>query len=159
MDFPNLVEQKEDTGLDPGAAKGSPEELLPLLQRSMKEHGYISEEAVREIAATLKLSESHIYGVASFYSQFRFEKPGDTVVRVCLGTACHVQGGDRISKEIQETLGIRPGETTPDHRYEYHEVACLGCCAQAAVVEVNGQIYGKMTPDQVRRVLKEHDEL
>ncbi len=159
MDFPSFVEQKEVSGLDLEGATGRPEELLPLLQRSMKQHGYISQEAVRQIAAALKLSESHIYGVASFYSQFRFEKPGETVVRVCLGTACHVQGGERLSKEIQSSLGVKPGETTPDHRYEYHEVACLGCCAQAAVVEINGQIYGKMTPDQIDRVLKEHDEL
>jgi NADH:ubiquinone oxidoreductase subunit E len=136
---------------------GKPEELIPLLQSFQKTYGYISEENVRQIAHFLKVSESHIYGVASFYSQFHFKKPWDNTIRVCLGTACHVQGGEYLSQEIQKTLGLAPGETTPDQRFDLHEVACLGCCALAAVVEINGKIYSKMTPDKLRDVLKEHE--
>ena len=136
---------------------GKPDELIPLLQSFQKKYGYLSEESVRQIAGFLKVSEAHIYGVASFYSQFRFEKPGEISVRVCLGTACHVLGGQQLSQEIQNILGIGPGETTPDQRFDYEEVACLGCCAQAPVVEINGKIYGKMTPDELHKVLKKYE--
>jgi len=136
---------------------GKPEELIPLLQTFQKTYGYISEENVRQIAHFLKVSENHIYGVASFYSQFQFKKPGDNNIRVCLGTACHVQGGEQLSQEIQKTLNLAPGETTADRRFDLHEVACLGCCALAAVVEINGKIYSKMTPDKLREVLAKHE--
>jgi NADH-quinone oxidoreductase subunit E len=134
---------------------GKPEELISLLQHYQKRYGYISEQSVHQIAALLKVSEAHIYGVASFYTQFRFVKPGDHKVRVCLGTACHVQAGAQLSQEIQAILGIAPGEITPDNRYDFQEVACLGCCAQAPVVEIDGKIFGKMTPDKIRKVLEE----
>lgn len=133
------------------------EELIPMLQHVQKTHGYISEASVNQIANYLQVSESKIFGVATFYTQFRFAKPGENLIRVCLGTACHVQGGTPLSEEIQNILGIAPGETTPDGRFEFQQVACLGCCAQAPLVEINGQIYGKMTPDKLRKILKSHD--
>jgi NADH-quinone oxidoreductase subunit E len=151
--FQNTVEQS----LPFDGFSGKPEELIPLLQSFQKIYGYISAENVRQIAHFLKVSESHIYGVASFYSQFQFKKPGDNTIRVCLGTACHVQGGEQLSQEVQKTLGLAPGETTPDQRFDLHEVACLGCCALAAVVEINGKIYSKMTPDKLRDVLPHHE--
>jgi NADH-quinone oxidoreductase subunit E len=132
----------------------SPDELIPLLQHVQQADGYISPEAVRQIASALKVSEAHIFGVASFYTQFRFVKPGETLIRVCLGTACHVQDGAQLSQEIQTILGIAPGETSQDGRFEFQQVACLGCCAQAPLVEINGKIYGKMTPDKLRAVLR-----
>ncbi len=85
-----------------------------MLQLCQNLHGYISEEDVRQIARFIKVSETHVYAVASFYAQFRFRKPGEKLIRVCMGTACHVQGGEQLSQEIQNQLGIRPGETTPD---------------------------------------------
>jgi NADH-quinone oxidoreductase subunit E len=112
---------------------------------------------VRQIAEFLKVSENQVYGVASFYTQFRFEKPGQNTIRVCQGTACHVQGGEQLSQEARKNLGIRAGETTPDGRIDFQEVACLGCCAQASVVEINGKIFGKMTPEAVRKALKEYE--
>ncbi len=136
---------------------GKPEELISLLQFVQKQYGYISVENVRQIARFLRVSESHIYGVASFYTQFNFEKPGDNTIRVCQGTACHVQGGDQLSREVQNRLGLAPGETTPDHRFDFHEVACLGCCALAAVVEINGKVFSKMTPDKLRDALKDYE--
>ena len=132
-------------------------DLIPLLQVCQKKYGYISEESVHQIAHYLKISENHIFGVTSFYAQFRFRQPAKNSIRVCLGTACHVQGGQQLSQEIQARLGIHPGEATPDKQYDYEEVACLGCCAQASVVEINGKIYGKMTPDQLDKVLQEHE--
>ncbi len=138
---------------------GHPDELIPLLQLYQKTYGYISEQAARQICAFLKISEARIYGVASFYTQFRFEKPGAHTIRVCQGTACHVQGGAQLSNEIRDILGIQPGEVTPDFLYDFQEVACLGCCAQAPVVEIDGKIYGKMTPDKLRKVLADHENL
>jgi NADH-quinone oxidoreductase subunit E len=138
---------------------GTADELIPLLQHVQKTCGFISQESVRQIAVFLKVSEAHIYGVASFYAQFRFKKPGETMIRVCLGTACHVQDGQQLSDEIQDILGIAAGEITPDGRFEFQQVACLGCCAQAPLVEINGAIYGKMTQEKLRKVLKEYEAL
>ena len=138
---------------------GQSDELISLLQTFQKQDGYISEASVQQIARFLKVSDTHVYGVASFYTQFRFEKPGEQTIRVCLGTACHVQSGQQLSQEIQNILGVAPGETTPDHRFDFQEIACLGCCAQAPVVEINGKIYGKMTPDRLRKVLEDYENL
>jgi NADH:ubiquinone oxidoreductase subunit E len=138
---------------------GRKDELISLLQYYQKMDGYISEERVQQIADFLKMSEAQIFGVASFYTQFRFKKPGDIVLRVCLGTACHVQGGEQLSVEIQNILGVEPGEVTTDGRFELQQVACLGCCAQAPVLEINGKIFGKMNPSKLRKVIKKYEEL
>ncbi len=138
---------------------GQPDELISLLQFYQRTYGYLSPEGVRQIAAFLKISETQIYGVASFYSQFRFTKPAKNTMRVCLGTACHVGGGAQVSQELQKVLQAQPGEASPDGRFELQEVACLGCCAQAPVVELNGRIHGKMSPDHVRKMIKEADGL
>ena len=148
-----IVEDSIDLDLFPR----EPQQLIAVLQYFQGRDGYISGETVLQIAEYLGLAEAHIYGVASFYTQFRFEKPGDHQVRVCMGTACHVQGGKILSDEIRDQIGIQPGEISPDHKYEFHEVACLGCCAQAPVVEMDGRIHGKMTRKKVQKVLK-HDE-
>lgn len=133
--------------------------LIPVLQHVQKTCGFISQDSVRQIAGFLKVSEAYVFGVASFYTQFRFEKPGDNLIRVCLGTACHVQDGTHLANEIHNILGIAPGETTPDGCFEFQQVACLGCCAQAPLVEINGKIFGKMTPDKLRKVLKNYAAL
>jgi NADH-quinone oxidoreductase subunit E len=130
-----------------------PQQLIPILQYCQGQQGYISSTTVDQIADYLGVSEAHIYGVASFYTQFRFEKPGDHQVRICLGTACHVQGGKILSEEIQTAIGIEPGEISQDGKYEFHEVACLGCCAQAPVVEIDGRVHGKVTRKKLNKAL------
>lgn len=132
-----------------------PQQLIPILQYCQSQSGYISRETVDQIADYLGISEAHVYGVASFYTQFRFEKPGDHQVRICLGTACHVQGGKILSDEIQSAIGIEPGEISQDGKFEFHEVACLGCCAQAPVVEIDGRIHGKVTRKKLNKALGE----
>jgi NADH-quinone oxidoreductase subunit E len=134
-----------------------PQQLIPLLQHFQGRKGYISRETITQIADYLNVAEAHIYGVASFYTQFRFEKPGDHQVRVCMGTACHVQGGKVVSEEIQQITGIQPGEVSPDRKFELQEVACLGCCAQAPVIEVDGRIHGKMSRKKINKVLRNHE--
>jgi len=136
-----------------------PHQLISILQYCQSYSGYISTETVKQIADYLDISEAHVYGVASFYTQFRFEKPGDHQIRICLGTACHVQGGELLSQEIQKITGIQPGEISQDHKFEFHEVACLGCCAQAPVVEVDGRIYGKMTRKKLPKVLRDYESI
>jgi NADH-quinone oxidoreductase subunit E len=131
-----------------------PQQLIPILQHCQVQHGYISRATVNQIADYLGVSEAHVYGVASFYTQFRFEKPGDHQVRICLGTACHVQGGKLLSEEIQKVIGIEPGEISQNGKFEFHEVACLGCCAQAPVVEIDGRIHGKVTRRKLNKALE-----
>lgn len=152
-----LKEQIVEDTMDLALFPREPQQLIAMLQYVQGRTGYISREAVLQIAEYLGVAEAHIYGVASFYTQFRFEKPGDHQVRVCMGTACHVQGGKILSDEIQDIIGIQPGEISPDHQYEFHEVACLGCCAQAPVVEIDGRIHGKMTRKKLQKVLKNHE--
>jgi NADH-quinone oxidoreductase subunit E len=146
---PDLKEDIPDFGM----FSRQPQQLIPILQYCQAQQGYISHTTVHQIADYLGVSEAHIYGVASFYTQFRFEKPGDHQVRICLGTACHVQGAELLSEEIQKIVGIGPGEISPDGKFEFHEVACLGCCAQAPVVEIDGRIHGKVTRKKLNRAL------
>ena len=149
----------EEVVIDLTMFSREPSQLISILQYCQNQSGYISREAVRQIADYLDISEAQVYGVASFYTQFRFEKPGDHQIRICLGTACHVQGGEILSEEIQKIIGIRPGEISEDHRFEFHEVACLGCCAQAPVVEIDGRVYGKMTRAKLQKVLAAYESI
>jgi NADH:ubiquinone oxidoreductase subunit E len=156
LSTPDVVE--EDV-IDFTMFSREPSQLISILQYCQGQNGYISRETVKQIGAYLNISEAHIYGVASFYTQFRFEKPGDHQIRICLGTACHVQGGEILSEEIQKIIGIRAGEISEDHKFEFHEVACLGCCAQAPVVEIDGRIYGKMTRAKLQKVLAAYESI
>jgi NADH-quinone oxidoreductase subunit E len=154
-----LISEGVDTVRIEANFSEEPDELIAILQYYQIKDGYISQDAVRQIAQQLKCSETRIYGVASFYSQFRFVQPGKNTIRICLGTACHVQSGQQLCEEVESVLGISPGETTSDRLFTLQEVACLGCCAQAPVVEINGKIFGKMTREKLRKVLKTYAEL
>ena len=129
--------------------------LIPLLQDIQANFGYVSEEAVEVIAKHLDVSESCIYGVATFYTQFRFTRPGDHMVKVCLGTACHVRGGSQIMDEVNRHLGIEAGQTTSDYKFSLERVACFGSCALSPVVVVDSKVYGRMSPKKVKKILKE----
>lgn len=133
--------------------KGS---LIPILQAVQKEYGFISEEAVATIAKGIKLSEHEIYGVATFYAQFRFTKPGDHLIKVCLGTACHVKGGERIMDMAEKSLNIRSGETTQDSVFSLERVACMGCCALAPVMVVDNNIYASVASAAVDRIISQY---
>jgi len=139
---------------NPSNDKGS---LIPILQEVQKEKGYISQEAIVKISRRLRVSRSTIYGVATFYSQFRFNPPGRNSVKICLGTACHVQGGDFLLNALQLEIGIKPGETTEDRRFDLGRVACLGCCALAPVMMVNNNIHSRMSVIKLRQVLSKYE--
>jgi NADH-quinone oxidoreductase subunit E len=127
--------------------------LIPILQKVQEAERYISEEAVAEISRFLGISENDIYSVASFYAQFRFHRPGEHTIKVCLGTACHVRGGGRIAESVERELGIKPGQTTIDFKFSMERVACFGCCALAPVMVVDEDVYSRMTPVKVREIL------
>ena len=137
--------------------KGDQGDLIPILQRTQEEFGYISKESVKQISQFLKTSESQIFGVASFYSQFRYVAPGRNSIKTCLGTACHVRGGQVLCVALERTLDISPGQTTEDKRFDLERVACLGCCALAPVIQINKDIHGRMKVIRLKEVLDEYE--
>ena len=138
--------------------KGERADLIPLLQRIQEVHDYLPKEAIQKLARGLKISENEIYGVATFYAQFRFKPRGQHHLRVCLGTACHVKGGEPMMEVLKRRLEISPGETTPDGKYDLERVACLGCCALAPVVTFDDRIYAQMSVLKLQRILDEHQK-
>ncbi|MBL7137222.1 MAG: NAD(P)H-dependent oxidoreductase subunit E [Bacteroidales bacterium] len=118
--------------------------LIPLLQKAQGELGYISPEIVETVADYLQLTESQVFGVASFYSQFRFSEPGRHSISICLGTACHVVGGEILLETCERDLEVKSGECTSDMRFDLNRVACLGCCALAPVVKIDEDIHSKV---------------
>ena len=131
--------------------------IIPILQHVQKEQGFISKQAVQEISGHLRISKSRIYGVATFYSQFKFYPPGRHSIKICLGTACHVKGGDFLLHALEDEIGIAPGETTPDGRFDLERVACLGCCALAPVVQVNDDIHSQVSVIKLKEVLRGYE--
>jgi NADH-quinone oxidoreductase subunit E len=133
------------------------DELIPVLQDVQKEYGYISPESVKRVSRYLRITENQIYGVSSFYAQFRFSEPGRHAVKVCLGTACHVRGGATLLEMLERGLGISCGETTPDKRFDLERVACLGCCALSPVVQIDKEIYSRVTVNKLTEQLKDYE--
>ena len=137
---------------------GEPSDLIPVLQGIQEAEGYLSADTVRRTSRWLKVSENEIYGVATFYAQFRFNPPGKHHIKVCLGTACHVQGGEQMLDVIGRRLEIGPGETTNDREYDLERVACLGCCALAPVVTIDEKTYSQMSVLKLQRLLDERED-
>ena len=123
--------------------------LIPILQLVQQKLAYLPGEALHLVADHLDTSSSEVYGVATFYNQFRFNPPGKNPVKVCLGTACHVKGGDIILENFERKLEIKEGETTPDREFSVDRVACVGCCALAPVAIMGETVHGHMQPSKV----------
>ncbi len=134
--------------------EGKEEEIIPILQKVQETYGYLPDHSMREIALFTKVPESRVFGVATFYAQFRFTPRGEKHSMVCQGTACHVNGAPRILEEIETALGIREGETTPDLEYSLETVACIGACSLAPTVMINGRVEGKLDSKKVRQLFK-----
>jgi len=115
-----------------------------MLQKAQEIHKYISPGVVETIADYLYLTESQVFGVASFYSQLRFTEPGEHSISVCLGTACHVSGGEILLEAFERDLDVKPGESTKDKKFDLNRVACLGCCALAPVVKIDDSIHANV---------------
>jgi NADH-quinone oxidoreductase subunit E len=137
--------------------KGIQGELIPILQRVQAEFGYLPEEAMVDVAEFCGVAESKVFGIASFYAQFRFVPLGRTQVTACRGTACHVRGAPQLLAELKRQLGIEEGETTSDLEYSLETVACIGCCALAPCLVINGKVESKMTPKKVKELFAQEE--
>jgi NADH-quinone oxidoreductase subunit E len=135
--------------------KGHRSDLLPLLQEIQSNFGFLPEMAMLEVSKFLNIPESDVYGVATFYTQFRFTPIGKRHIMVCKGTACHVSGANQIIEGIERHLGIKEGETTPNFEYSLESVGCLGCCALAPCAMVNDEIESKLTLKKLKRFTKD----
>jgi NADH-quinone oxidoreductase subunit E len=131
------------------------EHLIPILQAVQEQMGYLSREAMEAIGDRLRLPVSKVYGVATFYNQFRFQPLGEVHCQVCRGTACHVKGSAAVLESIKQNLKIEPGQTTRDGKYSLEVVACIGACGLAPVVAVNGEFHAGVTPDSARKILRQ----
>ncbi|MDI6739695.1 MAG: NADH-quinone oxidoreductase subunit NuoE [Candidatus Edwardsbacteria bacterium] len=129
--------------------------VIPVLQEVQAALGWLSQETLTTIADGLQVPISQIYGVATFYTQFRLKPAGKHLVRVCHGTACHVSGAGKISEALKSSMGVGDGETTADGRFTVESVACLGCCSLAPVIMVDSETYGRLTPDSAQKAVKE----
>ncbi len=134
---------------------GERQDLIPILQEAQGKFRYLPAAAIREIAKFLHIPESSVYGVATFYAQFKLTPLGKRVIRMCRGTACHVRGASKVLAEMEKQLGIKAGETTDDLEYTLETVACIGACALAPTMMIDSETYGKMTPKKVVEVLGE----
>lgn len=147
-DYSQLIEEAIDGVTRPHA--------VALLQAVQGRLGYLPMEAIAIIASRLDLPQATVYGVATFYNQFRFVPPGKRHVRVCMGTACHIKGGGAILNEWQRKLGISDGDVTDDRSYSLEHVACVGCCALAPVTVIGEAVHGAMTPASVDDLMLRH---
>ena len=130
--------------------------MIPALQAVQEKLGYISEDAVTLIARLLNVSPSEVFGVATFYAQFRFTPPGEHTVKVCLGTACHVRGGEEILDNVSREVGVRSGETSKDGKFSLERVACFGSCALAPVMVVDKDVYGRLTIQKAKGIIAQY---
>ena len=134
------------------SVKGS---LITILQKTQEIYGYIPTDAIYYIAEKTGLTPAKILGVATFYSQFRFTAVGKYLIMICKGTACYVNGAERIIEAVQEELGIGDNQTTEDGLFSLSLVSCLGCCSLAPVMMINEDTYGSLTPDKVKKILRD----
>jgi NADH-quinone oxidoreductase subunit E len=140
-------------------APGKKDDLIPVLQETQAELGFLPAEAMNAIADYLETTRNTVFGVATFYAQFRLRPTGKNRIMVCRGTACHVRGGPRILEEVERVLGIKDGGMTEDGEYSIETAACFGSCALAPVMVVNDRVYGRMTPAKVWEILGKKDKV
>ena len=153
-----LAEIKEELSAILSQYSGEKSDLIPILQEAQEKFGSLPGEVMQEIARFLRLPERIVYGVATFYAQFKFTPTGRRTVKVCRGTACHVRGGARILREVEKRLSIKPGETTDDLEYTLETVACIGACALAPTMMIDKGTHGQMTTKKVAEVFSDRIE-
>ena len=150
---PLLAPPAPDLALILDRHKGQPDALITVLEELQEHYGYLPQEALQYVSRELGFPLSRVYGVVTFYNLFQLSPPGRYVVRVCRGTACHVNRSDDILNKIKAALGIKEDETTPNHLFTLQTVACVGACSLAPVVVVNDRTHGRMTPEQAAGVI------
>lgn len=130
--------------------------LIKAIQMVQKDHGYISDQAIKNISEYFKIPTVEVEGVLSFYAQFKRTAPGKYKIAVCDGTACHIKGSSRVKNWLVEDLGIDDGETTDNGLFSMETVACLGCCSLAPVVSINGKVYGKLDRKKLLKIIDDY---
>ncbi|MEI8346191.1 MAG: NADH-quinone oxidoreductase subunit NuoE [Pseudomonadota bacterium] len=130
------------------------DKLIPILQEVQAQYGFLSKESLIKIGEHLKLPVSKVYGVATFYNQFRFKPTGKYHIMLCRGTACHVKGSLSLLNMLQETLGIKAGDTSRDLLFSIEVVACIGACGLAPVISINGEFFAQVTPDKLKKIIQ-----
>ena len=133
------------------------ENLIMILQAIQKQYNFLPQPALTYLATKIGIPMSKIYGVATFYSTFSLEPRGRNIISICLGTACHVRGAERVLDQIQDNLAICSGETTEDNRFTLESVRCIGCCSLGPVVKINEDMHGRIAPDEINAVLKQYE--
>ena len=137
----------------------SPDAAIPILLGLQEAYGYLPLEALKVVTEKTETTPNQVYGVATFYGQFRMTPVGEHIVRVCHGTACHVRGAVGISEGLSEALGLKEGEdTTADGKYTVEKVACLGCCSLSPVIMIDEKVYGKLTRKKIKKLFKQLEE-
>lgn len=152
----NIMDEQIDKILS--CFEGTTMELIPILQQVQSELGFLPELAMSKVSRFLNEPESSVYGVATFYEQFRFAPNGKNVITVCRGTACHVRGAQQLIETVENSLGIKEGETTEDQEFTLETAACIGCCALAPCVLVNEEVEAKLTPKKMDEFLKKGEK-
>jgi NADH-quinone oxidoreductase subunit E len=135
--------------------EGKESDLIPILQRIQAAYGYLPEDVIRELSERTGIFVTKIMGVATFYSQFRLQPIGEHTIRVCFGTACHVNGAEAIADALSDELKVPVGGTTPDGKFTLESVACLGCCSLAPVITIDDETYGRLTADKARDIIRD----
>jgi NADH-quinone oxidoreductase subunit E len=128
---------------------------IPILQEIQDIYGYIPPIALERIAENTNIPATVLYGIVTFYAQFRLQPIGENLIKVCHGTACHISGAERISEALRQEVGTKEGETSQDNKFTVERVACLGCCSLAPCMMVNGEVHGRLTPEVIRKVVGE----
>ena len=154
----NTSEEKIDLGIvDSIARKHSVERgaVIPILQEVQDTLGYVPKSAIMRIATDIDVPASEIYGIVTFYAQFRLEPLGKYLIKVCHGTACHLCGAEMVADTIAQVTGAKEGETSEDKIFTVERVACLGCCSLAPCIMINSDTYGRLTPESIDKTIKE----
>jgi NADH-quinone oxidoreductase subunit E len=157
------VREKEESNLSiidaiahkHNARKGA---VISILQEVQDTYGCVSKAAIQRIAEDTGIAASEIFGIVTFYSQFRLEPLGENVIKVCHGTACHLNGAEKVSDSICKCTGTREGETSPDGKFTVESVACLGCCSLAPAIMVNGEVHARLTTEKINNLVEELKE-
>jgi NADH-quinone oxidoreductase subunit E len=142
----DVIVQKHNT--QPGA-------VMPVLQAIQDNYGYVPPAAIQRVAANMGISASRIYGIVTFYSQFRLRPIGKNLIKVCHGTACHLNGAERIAEALAQLTAAGEGETSADGEFTVEQVACLGCCSLAPCIMVNNETHGNLTPESIAKIVEQ----
>jgi len=133
------------------------ENLIMILQAIQDQYGYLTQAALTYVSEKTDVPLSKIYGVSTFYKTFSLEPSGRNIISICLGTACHVRGGEKVSEKIQEILNIGEGETTQDGRFTFEPVRCVGCCSHGPIIKINENIHSEISSRKIKKILDEYE--